>query len=433
MIFGGSRSGKTFLICRAIAIRAHKFEASRHVILRQKANAARNSIFLDTMPKVFKLCLPQLDVREEKSLQRWVFPHNDSEIWVGGLDDKERIEKILGTEYASMYFNECSQIAFQNIETARSRLAQQINQSGFIQRAYYDLNPVGNRHWSFREFIEKKHPLTLRRLANADQFASIQMNPKDNAENLSAAYIEELENSSDRTRRRFLLGEYVPEMEGALWNAETLERGRLDPVLPGETAQLGISRIAIGVDPSGASGADDADANAIGIVVVGRQSGTKGRGFVLEDATLVAHPKVWAQVVCNLVDKWGADCIVAEKNFGGEMVRHTIKMANPMARIKVVTASRAKHVRAEPIAALYEEEAGGTGGAYAGRFQHCGRFDQLEDELCNMTTSGYQGLTSPNRLDALVWAASELFGKTPVSPDAFIASGTFARFPREVV
>lgn len=433
MIFGGSRSGKTFLLCRAVAIRAHKFEATRHIILRQKSNAARNSIYLDTMPKVFSLCLPEITPREDKSLLRWVFEHNGSEIWVGGLDDKERIEKILGNEYATMYFNECSQIAFQNIETARSRLAQQSPIAGFTQRAYYDLNPVGNRHWTYREFVEKKHPLTLRPLANANQFASIQMNPNDNRQNLSAEYIEELENSSDRTRRRFLLGEYVPEMEGALWNSATLERGRLDPVHPDETQQLGISRIAIGVDPSGASGADDSDANAIGIVVMGRQGGSKGRAFVLEDATLTAHPKVWSRVVCELADKWRADVIVAEQNYGGEMVRHTIKLANPMARIKVVTASRGKHVRAEPIAALYEEDTSATSGVYTGRVHHCGRFDQLEDELCNMTTSGYQGLTSPNRLDALVWAATELFGKTPVSAEAFIASGTFARFPREVV
>lgn len=432
LLFGGSRSGKTFLTCRAVVVRAHRFSETRHVILRQKANAVRNSIFLDTMPKVFKLCFPEMKVREDKSLLRWVLEDSGSEIWTGGLDDAERIDKILGTEYATLYFNECSQIAFQNIETARSRLAQTHHDPAFVQRAYYDLNPVGNRHWTYREFVEHKHPLTLRPLAAPEQYAWMQINPRDNMQNLSQAYIDELANSSDRTRKRFLEGEYVPELDGALWNSETIERGRMEAVLPSEVEQLGISRIVIGVDPSGSDGESD-DANAIGIVVMGKQAGSKAHGFVLEDATINAHPKIWAKLLTQLVDKWGADCIVAEKNFGGEMVRHVIKTENPRAAIKMVTASRGKHIRAEPVAALYEEEPGSKGGAYGGRMHHCGRFDGLEDEMCQTTVNGFQGPTSPNRLDAMVWCATELFGKSIVSPDALVVGGSLSPFPREVV
>lgn len=432
MLFGGSRSGKTFLLCRMLVVRAHKYPATRHIILRQRANAVRNSIFLDTMPKVFRLCFPGIEFREEKSLQRWVLPWNDSEIWTGGLDDKDRVDKILGTEYATMYFNECSQIPFGSIETALSRLAQVCNDPSFVQRAYYDLNPSGNRHWSYRQFIEHKHPTTLRPLFDAEQYKYFRINPADNKENLSEHYIKELEGASERIRRRFLLGEYIPEMEGALWNSETIDRGRLDPILPSEVAQHGITRIAIGVDPSGASGDDDNEANAIGIVVMGRTPGVKGHGYVLEDATLVAHPSVWARKVVDLYDKWNADVIVAEDNFGGEMVKHTIKTANHLVRVKKVTASRGKHIRAEPVAALYEE-AENSGGAYTGRIHHAGAFNSLEDELCNMTDSGYHGIGSPNRLDALVWAATELFGKGIVSEDSLVSSGSFSRFPRETV
>lgn len=432
MLFGGSRSGKTFLICRAICVRAHRFRETRHIILRQRANAVRNSIFMDTMPKVMRLCFPGVTFDEDKSIMRWKLPWSGSEIWCGGLDDKERIDKILGTEYASMYFNEGSQIAFANIETALSRLAQKSDQEGFIQRAYYDLNPAGNRHWSHRMFIEHKHPTTLRPLSHPENYAHFRINPGDNRENLTKEYIEELEASSERIRKRFLLGEYVPEMEGALWNSECIERGRLEPIKPAELSQLGISRVVVAVDPSGSDGEGD-QANDIGIVVMARAPGTKGHGFVLEDATLNAHPKVWSQVVCAIADKWGADCIVAEKNFGGEMVRHTIKTANVQARVKLVTASRGKHVRAEPIAALYEESPGEKDGLYSGRIHHCGRFDKLEDELCNMSVSGYQGLSSPNRLDALVWAGTELFGKGVVSSEALVVSGNLSPFPREVV
>lgn len=431
MLVGGSRSGKTFLLCRSIVVRAHKFPATRHIILRQRANAVRNSIFLDTMPKVFRTCFPEMQFKEEKSLQRWILPWNDSEIWTAGLDDNERVEKILGTEYATIYFNECSQIPFASIETALSRLAQTCDDPSFRQRCYYDLNPTGNRHWTYRQFIEHRHPITLRAFKNPEQYQWIRLNPSDNAENLSDEYLMELQSGSDRLRKRFYEGQFVAELDGALWSSVTIDRGRIDPIQPADVGQYGISRIVIGVDPSGTSGSDD-ETSAVGIVVMGKQAGQKGKAFVLEDATINAHPRVWSNIIVNLYQKWNADVIVAEGNFGGEMVRHTIKTANNFARVKMVTASRGKHIRAEPIAALYEEEPNSTG-AYTGRVHHAGNFSALEDELCNMSTNGYHGIGSPNRLDALVWAATDLFGKSVISSESLISSGNFARFPREVV
>jgi hypothetical protein len=431
MLVGGSRSGKTFLLCRAIVTRAWKFKETRHVILRQRGNAVRQSIGLDTMPKVLRTCFPEMKVKEDKSLGRWIVEENGSEIWMGGLDDKERVDKILGTEFATMYFNECSQIPFSSIETALTRLAQQAKGDDFVQRAYYDLNPTGNRHWSYRQFVEHKNPMNLRPLRNPDNYKWLRVNPVDNAANLSESYLDELASGSDRSRKRFFEGEFIAEIEGALWSTETIERGRLDPVSPADTKALGITRIAIGVDPSGTSGAEEDRSNAVGIIVMGKQPGTKGRAFVLEDLTINAHPSVWAKIVASAADKWDADVIVAEKNYGGEMVRHTIKTADPQARIKLVTASRGKHIRAEPIAALYEESDGGKSGGYTGRVHHCGRFDGLEEELCNMSADGYHGQSSPNRLDALVWAGTELFGKSVVSSDALIAFGGGSTFIRE--
>src|SRR6266571_8370367 len=108
-LYGGARAGKTFLICRAICARAIRFAGSRHAILRLRANAVRAAISLDTLPKVMRLCFPGVVMDEHRMDGFFEFPHNGAQVWVGGLDDKERVEKILGQEYASMFLNECSQ------------------------------------------------------------------------------------------------------------------------------------------------------------------------------------------------------------------------------------------------------------------------------------------------------------------------------------
>ena len=122
MSYGGSRSGKTFNIIRAIIIRASKTR-SRHVILRLNFNHCKTSIWLDTLPKVLRICFPDLLVTWNKSDYFLTLP-NGSEIWIGGLDDDKRVEKILGKEYSTIFFNECSQISWSSIQVALTRLAE---------------------------------------------------------------------------------------------------------------------------------------------------------------------------------------------------------------------------------------------------------------------------------------------------------------------
>src|SRR6185437_2238340 len=145
-LYGGARSGKTFLFTRAVVTRALRFGGSRHVILRLRANAVRAAIALDTLPKVMRLCYPNVEIVEHRMDGFFSFPHNDSQLWIGGLDDKERVEKILGQEYVTIFLNECSQIPYSSVLVARTRLAQMIE--GLTQRMYYDLNPTGKTHWS---------------------------------------------------------------------------------------------------------------------------------------------------------------------------------------------------------------------------------------------------------------------------------------------
>lgn len=426
LLRGGSRSGKTFLFVRAILARAIKFPGSRHAIIRHRLNAVRASVAADTLPKVVQLCFPGLEIKWEDALGRFKLG-NGSEIWLLGLDEKERVEKILGLEFATIFFNECSQIPWPSADVALTRLAQVIE--GCTQRAYYDLNPTTTMHWTYRLFIEGKHPDGRRKLARPDNYKAWKINPEDNRENLTREYLDELAEGSESRRKRFYAGEYVPGLDGALWTPEMIERCRgeaFDPTsIEGKLAirALGINRIVIGVDPSGTSGKEEERSGDVGIVVCGRQNKPKGKGFVLQDATMNAHPGIWGRAVCDLSDKWGADCIVVEKNFGGEMARHTIKSAareGQVIRVKDVTATRGKHIRAEPIAAIYEEE----------RVEHCGVFDELEEELCLMSADGYKGPRSPNRLDAEVWAMTELFGKSPINPGAKVVTGPRPFFGR---
>jgi len=150
----------------------------------------------------------------------------------------------------------------------------------------------------------------------------------------------------------------------------------------------------VAIDPSGTSGSDEGD--DVGIVVCGR--GVDGRGYVLEDATCKLSPEGWARRAVTAYHRWNADRIVAERNFGGDMVRAVVRQVDATVPYKEVTASRGKHVRAEPVSALYEQ----------GRVGHSGELAALEDELVLMTANGYAGEGSPNRLDALVWALTEV-------------------------
>lgn len=398
MLFGGSRSGKTFLECRAIAVRAIKAPGSRHAVLRFRFNAVKSSIVYDTFPKVMALCYPDLRWELNKSdwfAQLW----NGSQVWFGGLDDKDRSEKILGQEYATILLNECSQIPWASRGIAVTRLAQRVavkvegqSDSDLVPKMYYDENPPNKKHWSYRLFVQKIDPDTKKPVNDPGQYASLLMNPRDNIENLPPGYIKTLEGLPARMRRRFLDGAFAETSPSALFDEEFMDRWRvLDGNLPD------MQRIIIAVDPSGSGDVDNADNDAIGIAVCGL--GTDGNGYLLEDLTVKAGPATWGKVATNAYERHAADLIVAEVNYGGAMVKAVVQAARPRTPYKEVHASRGKVVRAEPIASLVEE----------GKIRLVGYFPELEDELEGFTTNGYVGEGSPNRADAFVWAMSEIF------------------------
>lgn len=212
----------------------------------------------------------------------------------------------------------------------------------------------------------------------------------DNKDNLATAFIDAVVSKYAGTRlgRQELDGEILDDVPGALWT-----RAMLESAITDNTPEM--SRVVIAVDPSGTDGAGD-DGDSVGIVVIGR--GIDGRGYVLEDLTCKLSPDGWARRACEAYHRWGADRLVAERNFGGAMVKSVIRTADATVAYKEVTASRGKTARAEPIAALYEQ----------GRVSHVRGLAELEDQMTLMTMSGYAGEGSPDRVDAMVWGLTEV-------------------------
>ena len=212
----------------------------------------------------------------------------------------------------------------------------------------------------------------------------------DNRANLAPAFFTEIIRRYEGTRfgRQEIDAELLEDIAGALWTRRMLDSARLAP----GTTPPQMARVVVGVDPSGTRGGDDRD--SVGIIAAGK--GIDGHGYVLADFTCSLSPAGWGRRIAEAASAHRADCVVAEANFGGAMVESVLAAANVRARAKM--ASRGKIVRAEPIAALYEQN----------RIKHAGAFAALEDQLVAFTTDGYVGGGSPDRADAMIWALTEL-------------------------
>jgi len=214
----------------------------------------------------------------------------------------------------------------------------------------------------------------------------------ENRANLAPAWFAQIVRRYEGTRfgRQELNAELLDDVQNALWTRAMLDAARLAE----GTAPPLMARVVVGVDPSGTRGGDERD--SVGIVAAGK--GIDGLGYVIADFTCSLSPAGWARRVAEAVSAHQADCVVAEGNFGGALVESVLATANVGARVRMVTASRGKIVRAEPIAALYEQN----------RVRHARAFTELEDQLTALTTDGYVGEGSPDRADAMIWALTEL-------------------------
>ena len=218
-----------------------------------------------------------------------------------------------------------------------------------------------------------------------------------NAANLAPRFLERLEERYGGTwiGRQELDGKLIRDREGALWTREMIEVARSEP--PRE-----LSRIVVAVDPPVSSGvrADECGIVVAGVLAVG--DAKDWQSWVLADASIAgATPTEWAKQAAKVFDEFHADRVVAEVNQGGDLVEQVMRQVAPNISYRAVYARKGKRLRAEPVAALYEQ----------GRVHHAGKFEKLEDQMCSFTA--VQSRSSPDRLDALVWALTDLVIDAP--------------------
>lgn len=240
------------------------------------------------------------------------------------------------------------------------------------------------------------HPL-VKLLLEDERAVVTNMRMLDNAANLHPDTVAEFLRRFDGTRlgRQELEGEFVEEAVGALWTLDMIASVRFTPAdLANHLVHGGLTRVVVAVDPSGSED-EDTGASECGIVVAGTAASTK-HAYVLDDKSLRASPNQWAKAAVNAYYEHKADRLVAERNFGGEMVRAVIQTVDRNVPVKLVNASRGKAIRAEPVSSLYEREL----------VHHVGVFRDLEDQMCDWVPDS--GMDSPDRMDALVWALTDL-------------------------
>lgn len=387
LIAAGSRSGKTFLIISIMCTLAVKYPGSRQLVARKFFSHAKAAVWLDTLPKVIDLLFKPLKAHLYwNNTDYFVQFPNGSEIWLGGLDDKERVDKILGREYLTIFFNECSELDYETYTTVKTRLAQLIE--GAKNRIFADENPPSSKHWTKKLFVDRMDPIQNTPVSRPERYAFLQIHPWENAENVSEDYLEMINNLPKAQRLRFYEGKFRDDSQYALWKSQDINDNRYkkgdEPVM---------KRIVVAVDPAVTS-KDTSDET--GIVVKGLCY--RGHTYLLADYTGTYTPTEWAKKTVWAYHEWKADHIVAEVNNGGDLVETVIRTTEEGKRVPYegVHATRDKLTRAEPVAALCEQ----------GLDHHVGEFEKMEEE--QTTWEGKKGEKSPNRIDANVWATFAL-------------------------
>ncbi|MCT4555791.1 MAG: terminase family protein [Pelagimonas sp.] len=234
----------------------------------------------------------------------------------------------------------------------------------------------------------------LKELLELDSTVVTRAKTEANRAHLADSFLEEVRRRYEGSRlgMQELDGVLLDEVDGALWTLEMLEKARAGRMPD-------FDRVVVAVDPPASEGKS---ADTCGIVVAGvvMDADMAGwRAHVLEDASVQGlSPLGWAEAAVDAAKRWEADRVVAEVNQGGAMVETLLRQVDPMLAVKQVHATRGKVARAEPVSALYEQ----------GKVKHARGLVELEAQMCLMSLQGYQGQGSPDRVDALVWALSEL-------------------------
>ena len=238
------------------------------------------------------------------------------------------------------------------------------------------MNPSYKSHWIYKEYVAN----------NREDTTYIHTTYLDNKQNLSESFIDQADRVRVENLHRYehlFLGKWLDDAEGLLWNRPIIERARI-------ASRPELKRIVVAIDPAITA---NMESDETGIVVCAKDS--NGKGYVLEDLSGKYTPNEWAKIAMQAAKNWNVDCIVAEKNQGGLMVESVLRSQGTTNRIKLVSATQGKYVRAEPIYSLYEQH----------KIFHVGNFPILESQM--ITFDPEKG-KSPDRVDALVWGFTEL-------------------------
>lgn len=370
-IHGGRGSMKSHFFAELAVERCVMFPGTRIVCVREVQKSLRESAKRLIEDKIHKMGL----VNHFRLMNDEIRTPGGGVILFQGMSDHtaESIKSLEGFDIA--WVEEAQTLSSRSLEFLRPTIRKEGSQLWFSWNARSPSDPVDV---FFRGLHPPKDAIVIGPLTYKDNpwFPGVLENDRQWDE----------VNNRDRYAHIWL-GEYEPAVSGAIWKRQFFHRNRR------ENAPT-MNRIVIAVDIAVTSG-DNADEH--GILACGL--GEDKRGYVLKDYSTRGGPMDWANRVVSAYDEMEADAIVIETNQGGDMVKQTIKTVQDGLPIIEVRATKGKHVRAEPIASLYEQD----------RISHIGTFTELEDQFCLFTRAGYEGNASPDRADAAIWAFNELF------------------------
>lgn len=368
-VYGGRGSGKSHSAATAVLIRAGERKL-RIGCFREIQRSIKDSVKQLLDDKIAAMNMQGFYT----SLQNEIRGANGSEIIFAGLGQMttDQIKSMEGIDIALV--EESQTISKRSLEVLIPTIRKPNSELQFLWNPRHASDPVDAR---FRGPVTPDDAIIIKANYDANPFFPAEL---------------EVERKFDEQHNReryghIWLGEYEPTAIGAIWDRLTIHNNRTHDMPP-------MERILVGVDPAVSS---ETGSNEHGIIVAGL--GEDRRGYCLEDGTTTGNPHKWASRTVALFDKWEADAVVVEVNQGGDMVKSTLQSIRPSLPVIEVRASRGKHVRAEPIAAQ----------TTLGMISHVGSFPELEDQMCQMTAAGYEGEGSPDRVDAYVWAFTELF------------------------
>lgn len=389
MITGGRGSGKSYAVSSSVCLEQSRANYNT-LYLRQTLVSAHISIIPEYWEKVELLHLQSAFQRSLTEISSRTSPW---QIYFRGIQtsrgsNEAQLKSIKRVGLAII--DEAQEVTD---EAAFDRIDYSLRDKGLKNRVIFSLNPTNDKHWICRRFFrERGVPDDFNGIVGDTCY--IHTDYRDNRDNLDTDFLrlaEECRLNNPMKYRNIFLGFWAGDVEGALWTAEMIDNWRVD------AAPADLDRIVVAVDPAVTS-ADDSDETGIVVAGVKRMRG-EPHYFVLADRSKHSSPQAWGAAVVNAYHEYRADRVVAEVNNGGDLVEIMLKGFGERIPYKAVRASRGKLVRAEPVAALYER----------GLVHHVGRFGQLEDQM--RTYQGRDTEKSPDRMDALVWALTELSSK----------------------